>query len=345
MKKTLIALGAAAMLMTACGPGDKYSLKINVPEDFKGETVAILNVANGDTLGSAVANDTIVTIAGTIKTPTMGVIIAKGMPLNQAVIEPGKISFNEEGMAIGTKSNDAFATYMGETMEVITELRGVENEEQQDSIIDNVLVPGAVKFIEKNPNNLYNQVAYQQVAPFLNFEQLTTIFANDTTIAADPNAQKVLKAAENKVKTQPGSQYVDVDILKSDGTAVKLSDFITPGRFTVVDFWASWCNPCKQEIPGLIEIYKQYKDAGVDVLGIAVWDNEADTEAEAKKLGINYPVVSMPKESSYALTEAYGIMGIPCILLIDPQGKIIARDLRGDDINKAVENAIASKRR
>ncbi|MBD5353218.1 MAG: TlpA family protein disulfide reductase [Bacteroides sp.] len=345
MKKSMIALGATAMLLAACGPGDKFSLKVTVPETAVGQTVAVLNVSNGDTLGSALANDTIVTISGTVTKPTMGVIVSAGMPLNQAVIEPGNISFNKDNLAVGTKTNDAFAKYMTTTLGVIEELQKVTDDAVQDSIIDNGLVPAAVDFVKENPNNLYNQVVFQQFAPFYNAEQLRTIMANDTVVAADPNAKRILEAAENKEKTQAGNPYVDVDILQADGSTVKLSEFITPGRYTIVDFWASWCQPCRQEIPGLVEIYKQYNDAGIDVIGVAVWDDIEATDKAVKELGIPYPVITMPKEASRAVTDAYGIMGIPCILMIDPAGKIVARDLRGDAVKAEVEKAIMAKRR
>lgn len=346
MKKLIFALGAAAALMTACGPGDKYSVTISVPGELQGETVVLLNATNGDTLGSAVATDSIVTIAGTIKQPVMGVVVAHGFPLGQAVVEPGKISFNETGCAVGTKTNDAYAKFMDETIPVYESLRDMADDESTaDSILNNKLVPDAVSFIEKNPNNPYNEAVFSNVAPFMNASQLKTVFDNDTTIANNPNAKRLMTAAENKEKTGVGSKYVDVEIPQADGSIVKLSDYITPGRYTIVDFWASWCNPCRREIPGLIEIYKQYKEAGIDVVGVAVWDEPANSETAVKELGINYPVIYSDKAQSAAVTDAYGVIGIPCILMIDPQGTIVGRDLFGEDITAAVQKAIMSKRR
>lgn len=342
MKKILFALGAAAILMTACGKSDKFSVEVNVPESLIGETVAIINPQTSDTLGSAVAADSIVTISGTIQHPVMAIVAAKGMALNQLVVEPGKISFNEEGLAVGTKSNDTFAEYGKEVTEIIESLRGATTEEEHEAILEGKFIPSAVKFIESNPNNPYNMAIFSQVAPMLNVEQIKTVFENDTTIANNPEARYLLANIEAKAKTSEGNKYVDVAIQQEDSTFVKLSDNIVPGRFTLIDFWASWCGPCREEIPTLVELYKQYHAAGLDVVGVTVNDRPEASRKAIKDLGINYPVIL---NGGQELIDAYGIVGIPCILLIDPQGTIIARDLRGDNITKTVEEALASRRR
>ena len=342
MKKILFALGAAAILMTACGKSDKFSVEVNVPESLIGETVAIINPQTSDTLGSAVAADSIVTISGTVRQPVMAIIASKGMALNQLVVEPGKISFNEEGLAVGTKSNDTFAEYGKEVNEIIESMRNATTEEEQEAILDGKFIPSAVKFIENNPNNPYNTAIFSQVAPMLNLEQIKTVFENDTTIANSSEAQYIMASIEAKAKTSEGNKYVDVAIQQEDSTFVKLSDQIVPGRFTLIDFWASWCGPCREEIPTLVELYKQYHSAGLDVVGVTVNDRPEASRKAIKDLGINYPVIL---NGGQELIDAYGIVGIPCILLIDPQGTIIARDLRGDNITKKVEEALASRRR
>ncbi|MDE7110589.1 MAG: AhpC/TSA family protein [Muribaculaceae bacterium] len=342
MKKSLFALGAAALLMTACGKSDKYSIEVSVPEALQGQTIAVLNAQNGDTLGSAVATDSLLTISGTVKAPVMAIVSAQGMPMFQLVLEPGKISFNDEGLATGTKSNDAFAAYADEITPIMESLRNTTDENESESILKDQFVPAAVKFINANHNNPYNTAVFGSVAPFLSEAQLKTVFEADTAIANNPDAQHVMANAVNKAKTSAGSKYVDLTIAQEDSTLVKLSDYIVPGRFTLVDFWASWCRPCRQEIPALISLYNKYKDAGLDVVGVAVWDRVPDTKKAIEELGINYPVILNGNRET---TDAYGIMGIPCIMLIDPQGVIIARDLFGQNLIDTVDQAIASKRR
>ncbi len=345
MKKILIALGAGALMLAACGHNNKFTLELPVDASLNGQTVALIDVTRGDTVASAVATDTIVTISGTVEKPLMVVAYANRLPINQLVLEPGKIKIDANGMAVGTKMNDAFAKYAEQVNSIVESMHSADSDEKSEEILNNELVPSAVKFIEENPNSPYNQVAFGSVAPFLSLQQLQTVFKNDTAIANNADAQRVMTNAENKEKTSVGSKYVDVEFAQADSALVKLSDLITPGRYTLIDFWASWCQPCRKEIPGLVEIYKQYNNAGIDVVGIAVWDDPEQTEKAIKELGINYPVIKTQRATSRVLTDAYGIMGIPCIILIDPQGTIVGRDLFGSQVTEAVEKAIASKRR
>lgn len=358
MNKILYALGAVSLLLAACTSGSKssdddddtrtngkYTINFKVPQELTGKEILLVSIDGTDTLATAVASDTIASLSGEIQGPKFCIVQIDEMPYYNVVVEPGEISFNENNFAVGTESNDAYAKYMDQTIAIFKKINDISDEEIWDSTYFGEIIPDAVNFVKENPNNPYNQVVFQQFAMDLNEEQLKTFCDNDTTINSNPDVKKLVENAKRRQSVQPGKPYINVDIPQADGSVRKLSDWITPGRFTIIDFWASWCMPCRDEIPGLVEIYKQYKNAGIDVLGVAVWDEVADTEAAVKQMGIPYPVIFIPKDKSQAVTEAYGINGIPFIMMIDPQGNIIGRDLRGDDIRKAVENALASKRR
>ena len=102
----------------------------------------------------------------------------------------------------------------------------------------------------------------------------------------------------------------------------------------LIDFWASWCGPCRREIPLLVEIDKNYADKGVQVVGINVWDKKDAALKAVEQMGIKYPVIYTEDNTA---TDDYGVSGIPQILLIGPDGTILKRNLRGDDITKAID--------
>lgn len=137
---------------------------------------------------------------------------------------------------------------------------------------------------------------------------------------------------------QVGQMFVDFEATY-EGKTMRLSDYVGKGRYVLADFWASWCGPCRMEVPNLIAVHNKYAGAKFTVLGIATWDEPADTKAAVDELGINYPQILNAQQAG---SDAYGIEGIPEIILFAPDGTILARGLRGEAIEKAVSEALAS---
>ena len=118
-----------------------------------------------------------------------------------------------------------------------------------------------------------------------------------------------------------------------DGKIQKLSDYVGKGKYILVDFWASWCGPCKAELPNIKNVYQKYAGPEFDILSVAVWDKKEDTIQSAKEQGIVWNQII---DAQRIPTNIYGIDGIPHIILFGPDGTIVKRDLRGDDIEAEV---------
>ena len=127
-----------------------------------------------------------------------------------------------------------------------------------------------------------------------------------------------------------GDMFKDFAV-EYEGKTTRLSDYVGKGKYVLVDFWASWCGPCRAEIPNLIKVYEQYKEKGLLVLGVAVNDKPEDTLTAIEKDKITYPQILNSQDIA---AETYDFSSIPTIILFDPDGKIVARELRGNDINK-----------
>ena len=133
-----------------------------------------------------------------------------------------------------------------------------------------------------------------------------------------------------------GQKFTDFEVTAADGTVQKLSDHVGKGKVVVVDFWASWCPPCRAEIPKLQALKAKHGDK-MDVLGVAVWDNPDDTRKAMQELNITWPVI-IGTQNLTEPTDLYGIKGIPHIIVFGPEGDILARGLTGDDLaNKLAE--------
>ena len=110
-------------------------------------------------------------------------------------------------------------------------------------------------------------------------------------------------------------------------------DYVGQGQYTLVDFWASWCGPCRAETPNVVAVYEKYRDKGLVVIGVPVNDQLEATKKALVDLGIHYPQVLDP---SMRAAQQFNVTGIPLIILFDPEGNIVAEDLRGAQIEAAV---------
>jgi peroxiredoxin len=127
-----------------------------------------------------------------------------------------------------------------------------------------------------------------------------------------------------------GQTAPDFELPTPDGKMVKLSDL--RGKYVMIDFWAAWCKPCREENPNIVRLYEQYKDQGFDILGVSL-DRTKDAWVEAiEKDNLTWTQVSDLEYFNSAAATLYQIEAIPATYLLDPDGKIIGKDLRGPSL-------------
>jgi peroxiredoxin len=143
------------------------------------------------------------------------------------------------------------------------------------------------------------------------------------------------------VATTMGQVAPEINLPSPEGTNIALSSL--KGKIVLVDFWASWCGPCRKEMPNVVKAYAKYKDKGFEIYGVSL-DQDKERWAQAiKQDGITWPQVSDLKQWDCEPAKQYGVTSIPATFLLDKEGKIIAKNLRGEELEKAIENALAGK--
>lgn len=193
-----------------------------------------------------------------------------------------------------------------------------------------------LKFISDNKNEAGVAALCNILPQVMGKKDLIEFVNADEYFKADSLVMKNMKMWEKQMSTGAGTMFVDFKA-EYEGKTTSLSDYVGKGKYVLVDFWASWCSPCRKEIPNIIKVWEKYKGEKFEVLGVATWDKPEATIKAIEQLGIKYPQML---NAQTAGSEAYGIEGIPEIILFSPDGTIVARGLRGDKIESTVEEVL-----
>lgn len=205
------------------------------------------------------------------------------------------------------------------------EFRGlaVQMKEQQDAVIR--------EFISQNPSSLACLFFLNQ----LDINKELELFDKVNTSLLENYPNNVFVKELNYTVTAEKSMKVgmlapDFEMESPDGTMIKVSDF--RGKYLLLDFWASWCAPCRRENPKVVTLYKQFKDNGFEILGVSLDDNREKWLKAIDDDGLVWNHVSDLKKWESAGAKAYAVRAIPHTVLIGPDGKIIALKLRGNEL-------------
>jgi peroxiredoxin len=147
-----------------------------------------------------------------------------------------------------------------------------------------------------------------------------------------PAIQNLKEEIEQAKMFLPGAVAPDFSQNTPEGKEVKLSDF--RGKVTLIDFWASWCGPCRRENPNVVKLYNQYKDQGFDILGVSLDRDEKRWLDAIAKDGLEWTQVSDLKGWKNQVAKLYGVSSIPHTVLLDAEGRIIQRNLRGEKLEE-----------
>ncbi len=173
--------------------------------------------------------------------------------------------------------------------------------------------------------------AFRFLSPEINGDVVSKVYeAFDATIKKSLYAQKIQEVLNVNKRTAIGSTAANFTLPTPEGKKIQLSDF--RGRYLLLDFWASWCGPCRQENPNVVKAYQMFKNKGFTVLGVSL-DEDADKWKEAiQEDKLNWTHVSDLHGWKSDCVALYGIEAIPSNFLLDKEGKIIAKNLRGKDL-------------
>lgn len=256
--------------------------------------------------------------------------VVSGTPLNEKMQKVA--DFNQEINRLYYTTSDSLKAVYKEDIE---QFRAELTKYYENSIKDSILNMND-KFIDENKSNVLGAYLYSEFKI-----KDATVAEIDEFILENPYAadfETITKARLNKINaenTGEGEMFVDFTVRNIEDTEdVKLSDYVGKGNYVLVDFWASWCGPCKAEMPKLAKLKKDFDSKGLVILSVNVWDTHNAALKSISDMKMTWEQIYAPKGNE--ATELYGILGIPTIILFAPDGTIVSRTLRGQELVDAV---------
>ena len=353
---------ATAAFLAACSGNQGYTVTGTVDGAADG-TMVYLQQQEGRQfikLDSAVIENGQFTLEGRQDTAKICVLTCKAG--EEAVgmdffLENGQINVQlsaDAHSATGTPNNDAyqtirqqlndlnkqlFATYESLSDSTLTDeqLEGKRTDiEALNDKMDEVSKAG----IAQNITNAVGVYLLKRNYYSMGVEELEPLVAQIPAELTDEAVTQIKDKVEKLKATAVGQKFTDFEMKTPDGKPVKLSDYVGKGKVVLVDFWASWCGPCRREMPNLVEAYKKYRNKGFEIVGVSL-----DRDAEAwkngiEKLDITWPQMSDLKYWDCEGAKLYAVSSIPHTVLIDGEGVILARGLHGEELQKQIAEAL-----
>lgn len=362
MKKIIYVFAVASLSALACTGGNTYKITGVVNGAANGDTVYIQNRVNREfvKLDSAIIADGKFTFKGKQdSTVNRYITYIKGDKKYYAdfFLENGDISLTlgETDSIVGTPSNDTYHAFKSKMngfnakMEAIyTSMQSATLSEEQKkakanemNAIEKSMADAIAQTIDENITNPVGLHLLKAYNYYLEYDKLGIILAK---VPAKYQKNEDVLRLNNLVKTAKvtsvGQKFTDFSMLTPEGKPIKLSDYAGKGKYVLIDFWASWCGPCRQEMPNLVKAYAQYKSKGFEIIGVSLDKDGKSWKGGIQKLNITWPQMSDLKYWDCAGSKLYAIRSIPHTVLLDKEGKIIARGLHGEELQAKLAELI-----
>ena len=325
MKKYL-PIAASVLLLAACSEKPGYEITGTVSNsDLNGKYVYLYEygVKDAAPLDSALVQNGSFALKGTQNAPAL-----RTLRFSEEVVEPVRVAPGENApfMATFVLENGKLAVVLDSTSTVSGTPENDAQKELQAKIKD--LRSG----IDKNLYDFRYNIDEEQ--------QNEIISKADSSFKSVPGISYMIDHLNVLKKVAIGQKFTDFEMPNAKGEVHKLSEYVGNGKVVLIDFWASWCPPCRAEMPNLVKAYKDYQDKGFDIVGISL-DSKADAWAKGvKDLNITWTQLSDLKGWQNSGAALYGVNSIPHTVLVDKDGTIIAKNLHGQELEDKIKEVL-----
>ncbi|MCR4995123.1 MAG: AhpC/TSA family protein [Bacteroidales bacterium] len=253
-----------------------------------------------------------------------------GTPANEAMTKLGalELEMNKKAEGIFGVLQDTDATDEAKA-----------EAEKQLNDLQETMKKAYADFIKENINNIAGVTYLTQYASILDDAQVSELLKAVPAELCNDRLTELQEVYEIKAKTVVGNSFIDIKAATPEGGELSVAEVAANAKVLMIDFWASWCGPCRQEMPNVKAAYDKFHAQGFEIIGVSL-DEDGDAWKKAiSDLGMKWPQISDLKGWECKGAADYGVRAIPATVLIK-DGKIVARDLRGDELATKVEELL-----
>jgi peroxiredoxin len=364
--KTYIQLVLAGLLLFACQSPGTFKIKGAVDLANGKKVYRIIANANNQpqVIDSAEVNAGAFQFEGMIEIPDINFLqieeIGGSLPF---IAESGTISVDifkdslQQSIVKGTLSNDDFMQYKNDTKIYVKSINGIAKDMQQAQILNesllfqdlqeqylevqNQIKDYEVDFIKTKPDSFISVLILERFlgSQSLPLEEIKSIFDQfSDRIKNTVSGKNIQEALSAPPKAEIGKLAPIFEAPNPQGEMISLANQL--GTITIIDFWASWCGPCRFENPNLVQLYRKHQNQGLKILGVSL-DKTKDKWVKAiEDDGLIWEQVSNLKHWQEPIAKTYQVTSIPATFVLDSEGTIIARDIRGQALYQKVDELL-----
>ncbi len=368
MKKIVFILSAVMILMSSCADKTAFTIKGKLPsaeydgqrvylqtldKDWKQNTgIDTVSVVNGEFEFNGLVNEG----------PMMHFITLENAPAEMnmpvaVIVEPGTIEVNlanDMSTVKGTPANNDYQAYKEKANNLNVEMKSLYDKSRVDTTSVNMkdlekqfeekndqMTKDTYDFLKNHINTQYGAYLFSRNYYRFSLDQQKELLAGiETTYKSNPRLEKIASSIGKLEATGEGMTFTDIKAKTPDGKDVALSDYAGKGKYVLVDFWASWCPPCRAEMPKLVKMYEDFKGKDFEIVGLSLDRDGEAWKKGIKDLNITWPQISDLKYWDSEIASTYGISSIPHLMIIDKDGKILARGLSADKAREKLEELL-----
>ena len=374
MIRNLSFILALAFLVTACQEDNGYEISGNVNNAAEGQNILVAQL--DETTNQPKVIDTVQVTEGKfsldlpeVEKPTISFLqlegtrgsvmyIAENQPISFEIYPDSIFTSKVKGGADNEILMDYAASMVASQQEMQTirntmmeafstqDTLGITNAQKEQDVVIEKMKKEKKELVENHPNSIVSVIVMQEMVGTKMFptSELQSLYDNlSSDLKSTSLGKKIGEALSNLSSVEIGNKAPSFTAPNPEGEQIALEDVL--GKVTLIDFWASWCKPCRVENPNIVRVYEKYHDKGFNAIGVSL-DREGQRDKWIQAIAednLSWPQVSNLQFWQDPVAQQYGIQSIPAAFLLDENGVIVARNLRGEALEQKVAELLGEE--